>query len=71
MSARYNKVDYDPNDILLGYLRSFCIDPCGEKEANQEDDKEGDSCPAYASEKYPKKKGIQRKKGKNRKNKKQ
>ena len=43
MSARYNKVDYDPNDILLGYLRSLCSDPCGEKEANPEDDKEGDS----------------------------
>ena len=66
MSARYNKVDEDPNDILLGYLRSLCIDPCGEKEANPEDDKEGDSCPVYASEMYPKRKRTQRKKRKNR-----
>ena len=71
MSARTNKVDEDPNGILLGYLRSFCFDPCGEKEANPEDDKEEDSCPVDAGEKYPKKKRIQRKKRKNRMNKNQ
>ena len=52
-------------------MRSYGFDPCGEKEANPEANEEGDSCPLYDSEKYPKKKGIQRKKGMNRKNKKQ
>ena len=45
MSARTNKVDEDPNGILLGYLRLFCFDPCGEKEADTEEREEGDSCP--------------------------
>ena len=38
MSARYNKVDDDPNDILLGYLREFCYVPCGEEEVDVDDD---------------------------------
>ena len=71
MSARYNKVDEDPNDILLGYLREFCFDPCGEKEAKPEERGEGDSCPVDDSEKKTKKKRIQRKKRKNRMNKNQ
>ena len=45
MSARTNKVDEDPNGILLGYLRLFCFDPWGEKEADTEEREEGDSCP--------------------------
>ena len=71
MSARYNKVDEDPNDILLGYLREFCFDPCGEKEANPEERREGDSCPVDDTEKKKKKKRMQRKKRKNRMNKNQ
>jgi len=71
MSARTNKVDEDPNGILLGYLRSFCFDPCGEKEANTEEREEGDSCPVDDSEKKKKKKRFQRKKRKNRMNKNQ
>ena len=71
MSARYNKVDEDPNGILLGYLRSFCFDPCGEIAANLEEHEEGDSCPADDSKKKMKKKRFQRKKRKNRMNKNQ
>ena len=41
MSARTNKVDEDPNGILLGYLRLFCFDPCGEKEADTEEREKG------------------------------
>ena len=38
MSARYNEVDEDTNDILLGYMRSY-----GEKKANAEDSIDEDS----------------------------
>ena len=71
MSARYNKVDDDPNDILLGCLREFCYVPCGEEEANPEERREGDSCPVDDTEKKKKKKRMQRKKRKNRMNKNQ
>ena len=45
MSARYNEVDEDTNDILLGYMRSH-----GEREANPEGSVDEDSRPEEDSE---------------------